>query len=307
MHSNILPTNIPLIAGLSSITLTDEEKALWSKYKPYGFILFPRNIQSQEQVTQLTTLLRETCGHDIYVFIDEEGGKVSRLTTSGIVSKGEFPPAYSFYEIYESQGIETAKTAVYNNYFKIGEKLSSLGINGDFAPVADLLHEEAHEIIGNRSFGRSPEIVADLCQTALEGLKSAGVEGCLKHIPGHGLAKADSHLELPTVDKDLEFLEANDFKVFRKLADSCQFAMTAHILYKCLDQVNPVTISKDAIKYIRDKIGFNSKLITDCITMKALGGDLAQITKDSVAAGCDIVLYAEHNLEDIQKIINCLV
>jgi len=297
--------NIHLIAGLSGTTLTDEEKALWSGYKPYGFILFPRNIDSQEQVIQLTTLLKETCGQDIYIFIDEEGGRVSRLTTSGMVRKGEFPTAYSFYEIYEKEGKEAAENAVRENYLKIGEKLSSLGINGNFAPIADLLHEEAHEIIGDRSFGRSPEAVADLCKAALEGLKAAGVEGCLKHIPGHGLAKADSHEELPTVDKDLGFLEANDFKVFRDLAESCKFAMTAHILYECLDPLNPVTISEKAIKYIRDTIEFRGKLITDCITMKALGGDLSQITKDSIAAGCDIVLYAEHNLEDIQKIINC--
>jgi beta-glucosidase len=296
----------PLISGLSSPVITAEEKKLFTQIKPYGFILFSRNIQSRAQVIELTASLRKNFGQDIYIFIDEEGGRVSRLTTSKIVDKGTFPNVYSFYQIYEKNGIEAAKKAVYDNYRAIGSELASLGINGNFAPVADLLHEEGHGVIGNRSFGRNPDIVIELCKSALEGLKAEGVDGCIKHIPGHGLATVDSHIALPIVKKDLAFLEQNDFRVFKELAQSCKFAMTAHVVYECLDKEKPVTLSQDAIKYIRDKIGFKGSIVSDCITMKALGGNVAQTAKDCTKAGCDVVIYAWCDLTVISKIAEFL-
>lgn len=297
----------PIILGLSGLEVSLEEEISFGPIRPYGFILFKRNIKSQEQVRNLCSSLREKFGQDIYIFIDEEGGRVSRLTSSSIVPKGTFPEAYSFYEIYKKDGLSNAVNLVEENYFKIGQVLADLGINANFAPVADLFYEEAHQVIGSRSFGREPEIVVALCKAALRGLKKAGIEGCIKHIPGHGLAMEDSHLHLPVVKKDLAHLEANDFKVFKELANSSKFAMTAHVLYQCLDEQNPVTTSQDAIKYIRDTIGFGGTLITDCITMKALGGDLEQIAKDSLDAGCDVVLYAQTDLQILNNIIGKIV
>jgi beta-glucosidase len=292
----------PLILGIKGYYLTDDEKQIFKIANPFGFILFKRNIQSAEQVLQLTNSLHELCDELRYIFIDEEGGRVSRLTTSGLVPKGTFPCAYSFFELYLKEGLKAAKIAVDENYFAIGKMLKALGINGNFAPVADLLYDDAHSVIGNRSFGSTPEVVVSLCKSALAGLAKAGVDGCIKHIPGHGLATRDSHISLPVIKNDLEFLQTQDFRVFHELSGFAKFAMTAHVLYECLDATTCVTTSKKAISYIKQNM-FDGMLITDDVAMGALGPDVVENAKNAFAAGCDIVLLCDSDLNNISKII----
>jgi beta-glucosidase-like glycosyl hydrolase len=296
----------PLILAIAGYKLTEEEAAFFTKIKPFGFILFKRNMESEAQISELTNSLRSLFAYPIDICIDEEGGRVSRLTTSGIVPKNTFPPAFSFYELYQVEGLEASQKAVEENYFQIGQKLMSLGINVNFAPVADLLHEDRHKVIGSRSFGTDPDIVKTLCQAALVGIEKAGVKGCVKHIPGHGLAKTDSHLALPVVDESLEFLESNDFAVFRFFVDESLYAMTAHIVYRCLDAEKPITTSKKAIDYIREQIGFKGILITDAVEMQALGENIALNALEALQAGCNIVLYAEPNLRTAEAIVKTI-
>ncbi len=295
----------PLILGIKGYSLTQAEKEIYASANPFGFILFKRNMQSARQVLQLTSDLRQLCNDLQYIFIDEEGGRVSRLMTSNLVPKGTFPPAYSFYELCLKDGLSVAQKEVEENYFTIGTRLKELGINGNFAPVADLLYNQANGVIGNRSFGPAKAIVISLCRSALAGLRQAGVDGCIKHIPGHGLAKQDSHISLPIVENDLEFLQARDFSVFNQLAKDAQFAMTAHVLYTCLDDSDPITTSKKAISYIKQNI-FNGQLITDDIAMGALGQDIVDNAKKAFAAGCDIILYGDPDLSNIVKIVELL-
>jgi beta-glucosidase len=294
----------PIILGVSSYILTNQERDFFIKANPFGFILFKRNIQSKEQIKLLVAELKSLVSNEnVYIFIDEEGGRVSRLESAGIIPKGSFPPAFSFYELYQKEGIIKAKDAVYENYFRIGTALAELGINGNFAPVADLFYEDAHMVIGNRSFGPQVEVVVELCSSAIDGLQTAGVEACIKHIPGHGLAKVDSHIGVPRIDKQLDFLEKRDFAVFRDLSAKSNFAMTAHVIYDCLDPENPVTISQQAIRYVRNQIGFSGCIITDGIEMAALGDDVVKSAKMAFQAGCDIVLYAASEIKVAEQFL----
>jgi beta-glucosidase len=296
-----------VILGLTSYELNIAERELLQNASkvPYGFILFKHNIQSISQVQRLIADLRKVCKRPIKICIDEEGGRVSRLTSSGIVPKSTFLPAQDFYQ----GNLPEAIKAVEENYYNIGRHLKELDIDINFAPVADLFYQEAHGVIGNRSFGASPEVVIALCLAAMQGLKKAEVTPCIKHLPGHGLAKVDSHVALPVVDQKLAYLANNDFMVFKNLADSAEFAMLAHVVYNCLDASMPVTTSKAAIEYIRSHLGFAQKtLITDCITMGALYNEeptyehkLEKI-EQSLAAGSDIVIYAQGDWDE--KILN---
>jgi beta-glucosidase-like glycosyl hydrolase len=292
-----------LIWGIKGTDITDQERDLFLKLDPFGFALFKRNMKSEEQVKVLTESLRQLFpDKEIYIFIDQEGGRVDRLQKSGIVAEG-FPPAYSFYEKYLSEGLDVAKAELEATYFNMGQHLRSLGINGNFAPVADLFYEEAHSVIGDRSFGPDPEIVVELCKAAFIGLQRAGVEGCIKHIPGHGLAKVDSHVGLPVVDESLEFLEERDFWVFKRLIQELQpkFVMTAHVVYRCLDERNPVTTSKAAIEYIRKNMGFTGTIVTDDVGMGALGDNIAESVLSVLDAGCDVALCCHFPEKLIEK------
>lgn len=293
---------IKLIIGFDGYSLNPEQVELFTKIKPFGFILFTRNMQSKEQVTELTKQLRQITHQDIIIWTDQEGGLVSRLESCAIVPKGTFKDSAHFYQMYKEQGLDATKAAVREQYHNMGSILQELGINGNFAPVADLLHPDAHEIIGRRSFGPTPETVVSLCNAAILGLRDAGVKTCIKHIPGHGRAKLDSHHDLPIIDADIPELERTDFRIFKELANKSDFAMTAHVTYTCLDDKNPVTLSENAITYIRNNIGYTNPLITDDICMDALSGNLAQRAQESLKAGCDIVLCCHPSITQIEEI-----
>ena len=295
-----------LITGFDGYSLTPEQVELFAKIKPFGFVLFARNMQSKEQVTQLTKELRQITHQDIIIWTDQEGGIVSRLESSGIVPKETFKSSAHFYQMYKEQGLHAAEQAVREQYYDMGAILKELGINGNFAPMADLLHQDAHQVIGSRSFGPEPEIVIALCKAAILGLQDAGVKTCIKHIPGHGRAKSDSHHDLPTIDADIQDLEQSDFRIFKELANRVEFAMTAHVIYNCLDPEKPVTLSQKAIEYTRDTIGYTNPLITDDICMDALSGSLAEAAKEALNAGCDIVLCCHPSITQIEEIYETL-
>lgn len=287
-----------IIFGLSGIEISHEERAFFQRHQPLGFILFSRNIGDPEQVRELVQDLRSTVSHKaIPILIDQEGGRVRRLK----------PPHYreakaaGEFAALSDKNLTDAKTATFLNHFLMGRELSDLGINVDCAPVVDLLFEGAHSIIGDRSFGKDPHIVTLLGRCAMAGLMAAGVLPILKHIPGHGRAMADSHQDLPVISTPLLELEQTDFIPFKKLA-SCPLAMTAHVIVPDLDPVNPVTVSKKAIDYIREGIGYENIIITDDLSMKALSGTLGQRAEKSQAAGCDLLLHCNGKLDEMEEI-----
>lgn len=288
-----------VIFGISGTKLTAAEKDFFKQNQPLGFILFARNIENPEQVRVLTKELRESVEHEyVPIMIDQEGGRVSRLAPPNFrpIQKS----ASYFGELALTQ-LERAKELVFINHYLIGKELSSLGINVDCAPVADLSWEITHEVIGERSFGNLPGIVSELCYSAYLGLKAAGVEPIIKHIPGHGRATVDSHLDLPRIDARLSDLEETDFIPFTALP-MFKWAMTAHIVYNALDSENPVTMSNKALNYIRNTIGYKNVLITDDINMKALTGALSEITTKCYDAGCDVILHCSGKLDEMKEI-----
>jgi beta-N-acetylhexosaminidase len=186
----------------------------------------------------------------------------------------------------------------------IAHDLLSLGINVDCVPVLDVPDPQGHEIIGDRAYGDTPEQVATLGRAAAEGLLAGGVLPIIKHIPGHGRAMSDSHLELPVVKAKLAELEARDFAPFRVLSDM-PMAMTAHVVYTAIDRSRPATTSKKAIKkIIRESIGFDGLLMSDDLSMKALSGDFRQRAKDSLAAGCDVVLHCNGDMAEMKAVMS---
>lgn len=299
----------PIIIGISGSKLTESERELLKEHSPLGVILFARNIeenyqgeQDKELLIKLITDIKEVLGENSIISLDQEGGRVQRLKAPTFFNA---PPAQTFGDLAEEQGLEIAIKACKENYTEIGKELKALGINVDFAPVGDLRYEGAHDVIGDRSFGSKPEIVVALCIAALEGLQSAGVIGCIKHLLGHGRAKEDSHKELPHVNASLEELERADFKVFKDLAatKTAKLAMTAHIVYESLDPINPATLSQEVIKYIRNEINYEGFIISDAIDMKALTGGMKEIAQRTLRAGVDIVLECTGVLDNMTEVL----
>ncbi|MDF2966015.1 MAG: sodB [Rickettsiaceae bacterium] len=210
------------------------------------------------------------------------------------------PSGYILFSRNISDTLEEGLKALYDNYFNITKDLLNIGINVNCVPVADLYYPDADIIIGDRSFGTDPAIVIEFCHVVMQAVKDAGGKYIIKHIPGHGRAKVDSHLELPTIDTELEELRATDYKVFKSLSErGADMAMTAHIVFTCLDPSVPITLSRKGINFIRQELGFNGILISDDINMKALNGDLAEIALNAIKAGCDLVLHCNGNLEEM--------
>lgn len=295
----IRQTAKPVIVGISGPELTDAERELFEEHNPLGVILFRRNIkkhdngeQDKEALKTLIADIKEVLGENTIISIDQEGGRVKKFIKPTFY---DAPAAQTFVDAEECK----------QNYSNIAKELREVGINLDFAPVADLIHEGAHDIVGDRSFGGEPEVVAPLCLAAIDGLQEEKVGACIKHIPGHGRAKVDSHIGLPVVDTSLKELEDTDFKVFKELAkhDNIKLAMTAHIIYKALDPHNPGTLSKIVIDYIKNNIGFKGLIISDAIDMKALSGSMADITKRVLDAGVDIVLECTGEFNKMSEVL----
>lgn len=280
-----------VIFGLAGTELSAEERDFFAQAQPYGYILFARNIVNPEQLKSLTADLRSIT-KDAHILIDQEGGRVMRLKAD----KG-------FVEHPSMEDIVRNNIDIVENFRTLGQQLNSYGIDVNCAPVADLFFAYANKVIGSRSFGDDVEAVSKAVLKALEGLHAAGVEGVVKHIPGHGRALVDSHHDLPVLDTPLEVLEQSDFLVFKNVVANFKYAMTAHVVYKALDEHNPATLSKIVIDYIRDVIGFTGLLMTDDIGMSALGGSMYDRAFDALQAGCDLVLHCSGKINEMQEVM----
>ena len=294
---------IPVFFGLEGPVLTDAERALFRAVDPAGYILFQRNCVDPEQVRALTDSLKALSGRggSLPILIDQEGGRVARLRPP---HWPEFPAARRFAELYEVSPV-AAMDAARLNARAIAAVVRSVGVTVDCLPVLDVPVEGAHDVIGDRAYGFEARQVAALGRATLDGLRDGGVVGVIKHIPGHGRARSDSHLELPVVDDPLESLE-QDFAPFAKLADA-PMAMTAHVVYTALDPERCATLSPTVIgEVIRGRIGFNGLLMSDDINMKALSGTYAEKARGCLAAGCDIVLHCSGVLAEMEEVAACL-
>jgi beta-N-acetylhexosaminidase len=275
------------ICGCAATMLTPDERALFTDVRPWGLILFQRNIASAEQVQELVGSFRDAVGDDdAPVLIDQEGGRVQRL---GPPSWPSYPPARSFGALYRSDKVAALK-ALRQTARLMADDLHGLGITVDCLPVLDVPQSGSHPVIGDRAYGDSPESVAVLGQAAIAGLMDGGVLAVIKHIPGHGRATSDSHDELPVVEASLPELRASDFVPFAAHA-SAPMAMTAHIVYPSIDPKNPATLSRRVLEMVRNDMGFDGLLMTDDLSMRALSGSLGERVRRSREAGCDMLLH----------------
>ncbi len=288
------------ILGCSGPTLSREEIAFFRDVKPWGFILFARNVESPDQVRALVDALRDTVSRpDAPVLIDQEGGRVARLKPP---HWRLYPPGRAYGELVANDPLMAREITRLGGRL-LAHDLAALGINVDCVPVLDVPDPRGHEIIGDRAYGQTPEQVALLGRAAAEGLIAGGVLPVIKHIPGHGRAMADSHLELPVVDASCEELDARDFAPFKALSDM-PMAMTAHVIYSAIDPKRPATTSKKAVrKVIRGAIGFDGLLMSDDLSMKALSGDFAERARAALAAGCDVVLHCNGDMAEMKAVV----
>ena len=288
------------IFGCEGPDLQAGEREFFREHQPWGFILFARNIQTREQVSELTASLRACVDHeDVPVLIDQEGGRVRRLRPP---VWPDYPAARRFGEIYCEDKEEGLRFTWLQSRL-MAEDLSQLGINVDCLPVLDVPIESAHEVIGDRAYSRDPEEVADMGLAASNGLLAGGVLPVIKHIPGHGRALADSHEQLPVVDVSKDVLEQTDFLPFCRL-NNMPLAMTAHVVYSQIDPDYPATTSVRVIdQIIRRQIGFDGLLMSDDLSMKALSGDFFQRTQQAFGAGCDVVLHCNGLMEEMKAIV----
>ena len=287
------------ILGCAAGQLTSDERAFFREVKPWGFILFARNIRDADQTRALIDSLREAADDDgALVFVDQEGGRVQRLKPPLARLRR---PAELFGALY-ARDPDGALEAVRLNHRLIASELRALGFDADCAPCLDIRLPQTHQIIGDRSFGEAPNVVAALGRAAIDGMLAGGVAPVIKHIPGHGRALADSHLELPVVSTPLPVLEATDFAPFRALADA-PMAMTAHVVFTAVDPDACVTLSHRAIgAVIRGHIGFDGLLMSDDLSMKALGGAFEERTRRSIEAGCDVVLHCNGDMAEMRAV-----
>lgn len=288
-----------VLFGLAGLELSAAERAFFRDCDPAGFILFQRNCGDPEQVRRLTGDLRDCLGRgDIPILIDQEGGRVQRLKPP---HWRQAPPAGAFAELYRRDQ-EAAMEGAYLNARLIAAELADHGINVDCAPVLDILRPETHGIIGDRAYGETLETVAALGLMVANGLLAGGVRPVIKHVPGHGRATVDSHLDLPVVDATVAEMEQSDFGAFSALVDA-PFAMTAHVVYTAIDGERPATISPVVIdRIIRKTIGYQGCLMSDDIGMKALGGSYADRTTACLDAGCDLVLHCSGDMAEMAEV-----
>jgi beta-N-acetylhexosaminidase len=301
------PHLAPVIYGLQGLTFTQEEGAFFHAARPWGVILFARNIESREQVRALTDTLREMSGNaNLPIFIDQEGGRVARLKPPLVPA---YPPMGAYGEIYQSdkaRAIEAARLGA----ALLAQDLHHLGIPISCAPCLDFALPEHSDVIGDRAFGDDVERVVTLGQAVLEGLEMGGVLPVIKHIPGHGRARVDSHHELPMIDTDIATLKATDFEVFRQTSAaqmSPLMAMTGHLRFNAIDASETSTFSKPLIEeVIRNHIGFQGLLMSDDISMGALSGDMPSRVHKTLKAGCDVVLHCNGDAPEMQLIQSAL-
>lgn len=287
------------LTGVSGPVLTAEERAFLREARPWGFILFKRNIENKAQVFDLVEEMRAAVGApDAPVLIDQEGGRVQRL---GPPHWPVYPPGAVFAALYRTSERAGLRAAWLGSRL-IAADLAALGITVDCLPLADVPVDGADAVIGDRAYGTTPGQVAAIARAVAEGLAAGGVLPVVKHIPGHGRATADSHLRLPVIDASLADLDGTDFAAFRPLAD-LPMAMTAHVVFSAIDPAQPATTSATIIRrVIREEIGFQGLLMSDDVSMNALSGSIAGRSRAAIAAGCDVVLHCNSALDEMRAV-----
>lgn len=292
--------NRAFICGLEGQSLTDSEREFIARYRPWGAILFARNIGSPPQVHDLCRSFRDCLDDpDAPIFIDQEGGRVQRIKPPNVRA---YPPAAAYGAVYRRDvvsGVEAARLGAK----LIGIDLANLGITGNCLPLLDMPADDSDPVIGDRAFASDIDTVATLGTAVISGLGSAGILPVMKHIPGHGRARVDSHKDLPMVDCDLDTLDATDFVPFRLNAARAPMAMSAHIIFSAVDDENPATLSSAVIdRVIRGRIGYSGALMTDDISMGALSGSHGERTRRAIEAGCDLVLHCSGVMEEMVEV-----
>jgi beta-N-acetylhexosaminidase len=287
---------LAVVLGCSGENLNAFERDFFASANPVGFILFRRNCRSPDQVRELVAALRECVGcSNAPILIDQEGGQVARLK----------PPHWRRYPSaahLASLPDLLAEKAAHLGARLMADDLAGLGITVDCLPVLDLTIEGADPVIGDRAYGSDPDRVARLARAVCEGLLQGGILPVLKHIPGHGRARVDSHHACPVVETGFEELARTDFAPFRTLAEM-PWAMTAHIVYRAIDPTLPATLSRRVVaEVIRLEIGFDGVLISDDLSMRALGGRLGARARRALTAGCDLVLHCNGNPGEMEEI-----
>jgi len=283
------------VCGLKGKYLSKDEKKFLIKHKPWGIILFSRNIKTIKQTKILTNSIKRIFKNENYpILIDEEGGRVTRL--KNFIDSSIFTAKY-FGDLYNKN---VKKFEIYFNVYvkQISYLLRTLGININTVPVLDIRRLKSHKIIGDRAYSSNVKIVSKIGDICIEKFQKNRIATIIKHIPGHGLSKSDSHKKLPIIDKKINYLIKNDFRAFKN--KKSLIAMTGHLLFKNIDNVENATHSKRIINLIRNKIGFKNIIITDDLSMKALKHSLEKNVKKSFKAGCNLVLHCNGNLKQMQ-------
>tara|TARA_B100000579_G_scaffold292756_1_gene243223 strand:+ start:1426 stop:2376 length:951 start_codon:yes stop_codon:yes gene_type:complete len=282
------------IVGLKGYKITTKEINFLKKYRPWGIILFSRNIKSIIQTQLLTRKIRSIFKDKNYpIIIDEEGGKVSRLRA--FIDNSSFSAKF-FGKLFSKN---RKKFNIYCNIYvnQISHLLNILGINMNTYPVLDLYRTNSHDVIGSRSFSSNSKIVSKIGDIFIDKFHKNRIGTIIKHIPGHGHSNVDSHYKLPIINKSIKYLNTHDFKAFKN--KKSLFSMTAHIIYNQIDPINSATHSKKIIKLIRDKLLFKNLIMSDDISMKALKFNILKNTKLAFTAGCNLVLHCNGNLSEM--------
>lgn len=281
------------ILGVEGQRLTARERDLFGRVRPFGFILFARNLDSKDQIRVLCTQLREAAGHQAPILLDQEGGRVQRLRPP--LGRDWLSPMEEI-----ARAGARADEIMYARYRLIAAELLDLGIDANCAPLVDVATAQTHAFLRDRCYGSDPATVADLGRAVADGLLDGGVLPVVKHMPGHGRAVVDSHFDLPRVDAAPEDLSARDFLPFRKLSD-LPLGMTGHLVFSAIDGA-PSTTSAKVMGLIRDEIGFDGLIMTDDISMKALQGGLGDLSAKALAAGCDVILHCNGVFEEMVEV-----
>tara|TARA_Y100000768_G_C23906011_1_gene647565 strand:+ start:30 stop:977 length:948 start_codon:yes stop_codon:yes gene_type:complete len=282
------------ITGIKGTKLTKDEIKFLKKYKPWGVILFSRNLNNIDQIKNLTKKIKKIFNDRNYpIMIDQEGGRINRLDK--FISLENLTSEY-FGEIYKKNKKEF--NIIYKLFIdRISHLLNDLGININTVPVLDLRYKGSSNIIGNRAFSSDPKVVSKIGDLCIKYFKTNSIATVIKHIPGHGLAKVDSHHFTPIINKDFNYLKKKDFKTFK--SKNSLFAMTAHVVFKKIDPNNTVTHSKKMIEIIRNKIKFKNLIISDDLSMKSLKFSIIENTKKAFSAGCNLALHCNGNLREM--------
>ncbi len=283
------------ILGCAGPRLSRDESSFFREADPWGFILFARNVEAPDQVRRLTDELRAAVGWRAPVFVDQEGGRVQRLRPP---HWRDWPPPLD-----HVRAAGDPARAMWLRARLIAAELNGVGIDANCAPTADVARPETHPFLRDRCFGTDPAAVVEAARATAEGFLAGGVLPVVKHMPGHGRARVDSHLDLPVVEAEREELEG-DFAPFRALA-GLPLGMTAHIRYSALGG-RPATQDRAVIDLIRREIGFGGLLMTDDISMQALGGKIGDRARQAIAAGCDVVLHCNGDRAEMEECVEVL-